>query len=186
MKRRIEFNAELLYEPSQCISLSAPEPLPFFPTEPLSTTIQGEIISQELIESRTYLPDSFWSDEKELYTNLAHKLVRTNLIRLELTESIAVSGSKQVNALPFTVESGPPGCSSNYSITSLLNPRTSFLANYPQPIVLRHLHNKLIHAVSLIIHRSSHRKNINYITSGEVYLIDKWGYHSAIRLFSFI
>lgn len=84
MKRRIEFNAELLYEPNQCISLSPAEPLPFFPRDPLSTTIQGELISDELIESRTYLPDTFWSDGKELYTNQTHNLVRTNLIRLEL------------------------------------------------------------------------------------------------------
>jgi hypothetical protein len=172
LKRKIDFNAELLYEPSQCISLSPAEPLPFFPREPLSTTIQGELISHELIENHHFLPDTFWSDGKELYSNLTHNLVRTNLIRLELHQSIAVLASKDVSQVPFTVESGPPGCSSNYSITSLLHPRASFLANYPQPVVLRHLHNKLINASSLTLHRSSHRKNINYITSGEVYLID--------------
>ncbi len=112
-------------------------------------------------------------------------MVRTNLIRLEFHQYISVAVGKGVGSLPFTVESGPPGCSSNYSITSLLHPKTAFLANYPQPIVLRHLHNKLIHATSLTLHRSSHRKNINYITSGEVYLIDQWGTHSDSKSFAF-
>lgn len=77
------------------------------------------------------------------------------------------SAAKEASlALPFTVESGPPGCSSNYSITSLLHPKSSFLANYPQAVVLRHLHNKLISATALTLHRSSQRKNINYITEG--------------------
>jgi hypothetical protein len=76
------------------------------------------------------------------------------------------------------VESGPPGCSSNYSVTSLLHPRSSFLANYPQEIVLRHLHNKLIKLNSFTLHRSSHRKNINYILEGEVYMINEFGEQS--------
>lgn len=75
--------------------------------------------------------------------------------------------------IPFLVESGPPGCSSNYSITSLLHPKSSFLANYPEEVVLRHLQGKLIKLSSFSLHRSSHRKNINYILEGEVYLVDQ-------------
>lgn len=83
------------------------------------------------------------------------------------------------------MESGPPGCSSNYSITSILHPKSTFLANYPQEVILKNLHGKLIKPSSLTLHRSSHRKNINYITEGEIYLIDQWGTHSAREKFSF-
>ena len=83
------------------------------------------------------------------------------------------------------MESGPPGCSSNYSITSMLKPKSSFLANYPAKVIFRHLHSKLIRLTSFTLHRSSHRKNVNYIQEGEIYLVDESGNESKRVSFAF-
>lgn len=112
--------------------------------------------------------------------------MRSGLLRIELEAPLLADPSQlKTEAIPFTVESGPPGCSSNYSITSLLHPKSSFLANYPQQVVLKHLHNKLIQLSSFTLHRSSHRKNINYIIEGEIFLIDEWGASSPKQHFEF-
>jgi hypothetical protein len=63
-KSGVGFNAELLYEPHECISLSPAEPLEFFSKNAPSRTVKGELISHELTETRSFLPNTFWSDGK--------------------------------------------------------------------------------------------------------------------------
>jgi hypothetical protein len=83
------------------------------------------------------------------------------------------------------VESGPPGCNNNYSISAILQPNSSFLANYPHQIVLRQLHNKLINVSSLKLHRSIHRRNMNEISEGVVYFRNEQNKISHHYTFSF-
>ena len=105
-----------------------------------------------------------WLNNKTLMSNLNDDRLGIASLTAQI-EACPVSEWKtdKIDKIPFTIESGPPGCSSNYSITSLLTPKSSFLANYPQELKLRHLHNKLIKLSTFTLHRSSHRKNMNFI-----------------------
>jgi hypothetical protein len=86
---------------------------------------------------------------------------------------------------PLLIENGPPGCNTNYSISSILHPKGSFLANYPHEITLRHLHNKKINPTSITLHRAVHRKNVNIIKEGAIYFQDEENRTSKQYVFIF-
>jgi hypothetical protein len=77
--------------------------------------------------------------------------------------------------ISLKVLNGPPGINKNYLISSILLPKSKFLANYPHGFSLSHLHNKLIRPTTIQFKRSISQKNINYITGGSIHLIDIWG-----------
>lgn len=85
----------------------------------------------------------------------------------------------------MTIEHGPPGVNKNYTIASILGPNGSFLANYPQGLRLRHLHNLVMSVSSIKLRRCVHRKNINYIVEGVIYFRDIWGNASEAYPFKF-
>lgn len=80
---------------------------------------------------------------------------------------------------------GPPGINKNYSISSILLPKSRFLGNYPHGFSLSHLQNKLIRPKTFQLKRSITQKNINYITGGSIYLVDIWGRKSQEFTFDF-
>ena len=81
--------------------------------------------------------------------------------------------------------SGSPGINRNYLISNIFTTKSSFLGNYPHPITLKHIHNKLFNLDTIKLTRSIGRKNINYIQSGTVHLTDQNDRTSKVYNFDF-
>jgi hypothetical protein len=121
----------------------------------------------------------------QLYSNSQHLTTPALRVRAEIDSSVLEKPSTSSQVLPLTIEHGPPGVNRNYLLSSVLEPNSAFLGNYPHGLRLRHIHNLLLQPTSLTVKRCSSRKNINYVKSGFIGLSDSWGCYSVPISFEF-
>jgi hypothetical protein len=104
---------------------------------------------------------------------------------MKVDPSLLTQTGGSSHILPLTIEQCPPGVNRNYSISSLLLSSGSFLGNYPQGLMMRHLHGKVINVRSFKLKRCVNRKNVNYIEKGSIIFKDVWGHNSKKYQFEF-
>lgn len=95
-KKRIEFNAELLYESQESIAVTDYVPLEYFAAKDgLAKTLKGELILEENIKSSEFGADTVWIAGGQLLSNITHDLVKVAEISIDAPENILPSFAGQ-------------------------------------------------------------------------------------------
>lgn len=178
-QQEISIKLSVLFEEKTSIEIN--EPIEMLPTEfqqgELVRSIQGELIS-ESVDEKSYLPGTIVVIRSKLYSNSTLMGVPALKIIMNTEASLFGQSAGPAKTLPLTIEQCPPGVNKNYSISSLLISNSSFLGNYPQGIMMRHLHNLVMNVRSFKLRRCVNRKNVNYIERGWIIFKDVWGHDS--------
>lgn len=91
-KKKIEFNADLLYESQESLTITDFVPLEYFVAKDgLAKTLKGELILEENIKITEFSADTVWIVGGHLYSNITHDLVKVAEVSVDAPENILPS-----------------------------------------------------------------------------------------------